>query len=232
MLVTRSNGSSLVLFDIDGTLLRRAGPAHRESLEYAVLHVAGVQSTTEGIPVAGMLDRAILHLMMAAAGMKAAQIRRAMPEVIEAAMCIYPRRCPDLRRKVCPGVRSFLRAIRRRGAVCGLVSGNLSRIGWTKMRRAGIDEHFQFGAFAEQGRSRAELAAVAIREARRKGWIGRNARIALIGDHPNDVAAARANSIVSVAVGTGIVSWDELIGSGPDLAVHDLRVLSPELLSP
>ncbi len=229
--MTTSNCPSLVLFDIDGTLLRRAGPAHRESLEYAVLRVAGVHSTTGGIPVAGMLDRDILRLMMAAGGMKPAQIRHAMPEVIETAMRIYPRRCPDLSRKLCPGVRSFLRAIRRRGAVCGLVTGNLSRIGWTKMRRAGIEEHFQFGAFAEQGRSRAQLAALAIAEARRKGWIARNSKIALIGDHPNDVAAARANSIVSVAVGTGVVSWDELTGSGPDLAVPDLRALSPEFLS-
>lgn len=224
--------SPLVLFDIDGTLLRRAGPAHRETLEQAIWRVAGVRTTTNGIPVAGMLDRDILRQMMAAAGMKPAEIRAAMPEVIAAAMRIYPRRCPDLRRKVCPGVRSFLRALVRRGAVCGLVTGNLSHIGWTKMRRAGIDSHFRFGAFAEQGRTRADLVGIAIREARKQGWISRRSRIALVGDHPNDVVAARANSILSIAVGTGIVSWDELTGSGPDLAVTDLRFLSPEILAP
>jgi phosphoglycolate phosphatase-like HAD superfamily hydrolase len=221
---------SLVLFDIDGTLLRRAGPAHRESLERAILRVAGVHSTTVGIPVAGMLDRDILFQMMSAAGMKPAAIRRAMPEVIKSAMRIYPRRCPDLTSKLCPGVRSFLGAIRRHGAICGLVTGNLSHIGWTKMRRAGIDHHFSFGAFAEQGRTRAELASIAIAEARRNGWIESGARIALVGDHPNDVAAARANSIVSVAVGTGVVSWDELTGAGPDFAVANLKELSPEML--
>ena len=220
---------SLVLFDIDGTLLRRAGPAHRESLERAVLRVAGVRSTTDGIPVAGMLDRDILRLMMTASGMRPGEIRKAMPEVVETAMRIYPRRCPDLRRKLCPGVRGFLRTIRRHGAVCGLVTGNLSRIGWTKMRRAGIEEHFRFGAFAEQGRSRAELAAIAIREARRNRWIPRDAKITLIGDHPNDIAAARSNRIFSLAVATGVVSWDELSAAGPDLAVSDLKRLSPEL---
>ncbi|MBE0658711.1 MAG: HAD family hydrolase [Bryobacteraceae bacterium] len=227
-----SSDTSLVLFDIDGTLLRRAGPAHRESLEHAVWRVARVRTTVDGIPVAGMLDREILRQMMSAGGMKPGEIRAAMPDVIEAAMRIYPRRCPDLSRKLCPGVRAFLRALARRGAVCGLVTGNLSRIGWTKMRRAGIEAHFRFGAFAEQGRTRAELARLAIREARKQGWIGRRSRIALVGDHPNDVAAARANSIVSVAVGTGVVSWEELTGSGPDLAVTDLRFLSPEILAP
>jgi len=222
--------SSLVLFDIDGTLLRRAGPAHRESLERAILRVTGTVTTTDGIPVAGMLDRDILARMMSAAGMKPAIIRRALPEVVQSAMRIYPRRCPDLTRKLCPGVRSFLGSIRRRGAICGLVTGNLSRIGWTKMRRAGIDHHFRFGAFAEQGHTRAELAAIAIADARRNGWIGPDARIALIGDHPNDIAAARANSIISVAVGTGVVSWDELTGAEPDFAVANLKELSPEML--
>lgn len=226
------SASPLVLFDIDGTLLRRAGPAHRESLERAVWRVARVKTTTDGIPVAGMLDRDILRRMMAAAGMKPAEIRAAMPEVIETAMRIYPRRCPDLTTKVCPGVRGFLRGLDRRGAVCGLVTGNLSRIGWTKMRRAGIDSHFRFGAFAEHGRTRAELARIAIRHARKQGWIGHTSPVALVGDHPNDVAAAKANSILSVAVGTGVVSWEELTGSGPDLAVADLRSLSLEMLLP
>lgn len=218
------------MFDIDGTLLRRAGPAHRESLERAVFRVTGRRATIDGIPVAGMLDRDILAQMMSAAGMDEAETQRAMPDVIQTAMRIYPRRCPDLTRKLCPGVRSFLNAIRRRGAICGLVTGNLSRIGWTKMRRAGLDHHFRFGAFAEQGRSRAELASIAIAEARRKRWIGTDAKIALVGDHPNDIAAARANAIVSVAVGTGVVSWEELTGAGPDFAVPNLKLFPPEML--
>jgi phosphoglycolate phosphatase len=179
-----------------------------------------------------MLDRDILRLMMRASGLSHKAIREAMPAVMETAMRIYPRRCPDLRRKVCPGVRGFLRDLRRHGAICALVTGNLSRIGWTKMRRAGIEEYFRFGAFAEQAGSRAALAALAIRHARREGWIGRDSKIALVGDHPNDVAAARKNGIVSVAVGTGVVSWDELLGAGPDLPVSDLRQLPPRMLLP
>jgi hypothetical protein len=45
----------LFLFDIDGTLLRRSGPHHRQALERAVERVAGVRVSADGIPVAGML---------------------------------------------------------------------------------------------------------------------------------------------------------------------------------
>jgi hypothetical protein len=43
---------ALVLFDIDGTLVRRAGPNHREALVHAIRRVTGLESTTDGIPVA------------------------------------------------------------------------------------------------------------------------------------------------------------------------------------
>jgi phosphoglycolate phosphatase-like HAD superfamily hydrolase len=216
---------ALVLFDIDGTLIRRAGPHHREALVEAIRRVAHVETTTEGVPVAGMLDREILKTMMSRAGMPGRAIQRAMPEVITRAQSIYVRRVPDISRKVCPGVRSLLRRLQGRGAVIGLVTGNLSRIGWRKMARTGLRPYFRFGAFAEMAHSRAGLVRIAIREARREQWIGRGSAITLIGDHPNDVLAAQANGIRSVAVGTGIVAQKELRSHSPDIFVPDLRAL-------
>ena len=75
--------------------------------------------------------------------------------------------CRTFRRKVCPGVRDLLRRLTARGVVIGLVTGNLSRIGWRKMERAGLRPYFRFGAFAEMARDRAGLVRIAIRRARR-----------------------------------------------------------------
>jgi phosphoglycolate phosphatase len=221
---------ALVLFDIDGTLIRRAGAHHREALVEAIRRTAHVETTTEGVPVAGMLDRDILMTMMGRAGMPRSEIRRAMPEVIKRAQSIYVRGVPDLARKVCPGVRGLLGRLSRRGVVIGLVTGNLSRIGWRKMERAGLRPYFRFGAFAEMARDRAGLVRIAIRHARRERWIGRDSNISLIGDHPNDVLAAQANGIRAVAVGTGIVSLEELESHAPHVAVPDLRKLEIEML--
>jgi phosphoglycolate phosphatase len=216
---------ALVLFDIDGTLIRRAGPHHREALVEAIRRTAHVETTTEGVPVAGMLDREILTSMMLSAGMPRSAIQRVMPEVVARAQSIYVRRVPDISKKVCPGVRSLLRRLTARGVVIGLVTGNLSRIGWRKMERAGLRPYFRFGAFAELARDRAGLVRIAIRRAREERWIGRDSAITLIGDHPNDVLAAKANRIRVVAVGTGIVPLEELQSHAPDIAVPDLRCL-------
>jgi phosphoglycolate phosphatase len=42
-----------ILFDIDGTLVRKSGARHREALVEAIRIVTGVETTTDGIPLQG-----------------------------------------------------------------------------------------------------------------------------------------------------------------------------------
>lgn len=221
---------ALVLFDIDGTLLRRAGPHHRQALVEAVRRVTGIETTTQNVPVQGMLDRDILAEMLRQAGASPRLIRRKMPEMVAHAQRIYARSCPDLRRKVCPGARMLLYKLSRRGITTGLVTGNLTRIGWKKMERAGLSHYLRFGAFAELARDRAGLVRIAVQQARREGWINGRSPVVLIGDHPNDILAARANRVRAIAVATGLVCAEELATHSPDVLVPDLRALSMEML--
>jgi phosphoglycolate phosphatase-like HAD superfamily hydrolase len=220
----------LVLFDIDGTLVRRSGPHHREALVEAVRRITGIDTTTDDVPVAGMLDRDILTIMMQRAGMKAAAIRTAMPDIVARAQYLYARTCPDLKSKVCPGVKRLLPRILKRGIVTGLVTGNLTRIGWKKLERAGLKPYFRFGAFAEVAKDRAGLVKIAMREARLQKWIAKGSRVTLIGDHPNDVNAARKNGVRSIAVATGPATYAELLEHAPDVLLPDLRALDLEML--
>lgn len=216
---------ALVLFDIDGTLVRRAGPHHREALVAAIRRVTGLETTTDGIPVQGMLDPDILTVMMRRAGVARAAIRESMPEVLRAAERHYLKVCPPLHGKHCPGVELVLERLTRRGILLGLVTGNLTRIGWRKLERAGLRPYFRFGAFGEMARTRAGLASLAVREARRRGWIDRRAPVSLIGDAPSDVIAARANRIRAIAVQTGITPVVELRAQEPDFLLANLRHL-------
>lgn len=216
---------ALTLFDIDGTLVRRAGPHHREALVHAVRRVTGLESTTDGIPVQGMLDPDILAIMMRTAGAKRAAIREAMPEVLRAAERHYLRVCPRLAGKHCPGVEPALEKLTRRGILLGLVTGNLTRIGWRKLERAGLREYFRFGAFGEMARTRGGLVRIAVREAHQRGWITREAPVSLIGDAPADILAARENCIRAISVQTGITPPEELEALRPDVFLKDLRQL-------
>jgi len=205
--------------------VRRAGPHHREALVEAVRAVTGLNTTTEGIPVHGMLDPDILTLMMRAAGWDDNQIDSVMPSVIVAAQDIYQHSVPDLRDKLCPGAADLLAHLQHRGLVLALVTGNLTRIGWRKLERAGLSQYFRFGAFGEMAKTRGGLARLAIEQARREGLIRADSPISLVGDAVQDVQAARENGIRAIAVRTGITPPEDLEAARPDLLLEDLTQL-------
>jgi phosphoglycolate phosphatase-like HAD superfamily hydrolase len=216
---------ALVLFDIDGTLVRRAGPHHREALVHAVRRVTGRETTTEGIPVQGMLDPDIVRVMMRKAGARGPEVLSAMPEVLRAAERHYLRVCPELYGKHCPGVVPLLERLTRHGVLLGLVTGNLTRIGWRKLERAGLHGYFRFGAFGEMAKTRNALARMAIREARAKNWISGGVPMSLIGDAPQDIEAARGNGLRAISVRTGITPVEDLEKLQPDLLLRNLHEL-------
>ncbi len=223
--------SAVCFFDIDGTLVRRSGPHHRLALEAAASQVTGLRALTENIPVHGMMDCKILELMLVEAGMTLENIRAAMPQLVRSAQSHYLGNSPySLRHRVCPGARAALQRLRAQGIPMGLVTGNLSRIGWRKMQKAGLRTYFAFGSFAEQAEDRAGLLKRALHDARRRGWIGPRTRVWHVGDHENDILAAQANGVGSIAVATGLSPVRNLSALSPDYLLRDLRALRVEKL--
>jgi phosphoglycolate phosphatase-like HAD superfamily hydrolase len=78
--------------------------------------------------------------------------------------------------------------------------------------------------------TRAGLARFAIREARKRGLASASTVVSLIGDHPNDIEAAKMNNIRSIAVATGTTTREQLAVHQPDVLVSDLRSLGLESL--
>ncbi len=222
-----SKAEALVLFDIDGTLLTKAGAEHRLALIEGIRRVTGISTSFNGITPTGMLDRDIISLMMRSAGASERAIKGGMREIVRECQAVYARACSEsLMDRVCPGIVPFVRNLRDRGAVLGVVTGNLSQIGWRKLELAGLREFFALGAFAEDGRTRVRLAKIAAQRARKLGMVSKTARVSLIGDHPNDVAAAQANGFQSIAVATGLIPIEQLQATGADFVVPTVEDLN------
>ncbi len=222
---------ALVLFDIDGTLMRGAGQHHKDALIQGIRKVTGLETHLEGVPTAGMLDRDLIVTMLRAAGHSQNRIRTALRQIVAECQNAYLSNCRhDLSPFVCRGVREFIAALNARGAVLGLVTGNFSQIGWRKMELAGLRPYFAVGAFAEDGSTRARLARIAAQRARKQALVTTQSRVTLIGDHMNDVAAAKANGFQSVAVATGVTPLEELRASQPDYLVQNLNELKVDEL--
>jgi phosphoglycolate phosphatase-like HAD superfamily hydrolase len=215
---------ALVHFDIDGTLVRRAGPHHKQALVDAVKLVTGRSSTLDNVPTHGMLDGDLVRAMLD--GLSDAEIVAVFPALIAMAERCYTENCPvDLTDKLCPGVHALLEQLDRLAIPAGLVTGNFTAIGWKKMELAGLRSYFRLGAFADHGETRADLVAHALRQAMAAGLIDSATRVSLIGDHPNDIRAARAHGIQAIATATGLCPYQELCAEKPDIAVRDLTEL-------
>ena len=226
-----NKATALVLFDIDGTLMRGAGQHHKQALIEGIRRGTNIATHLENVATAGMLDRDLIEGMLRAAGCSKHRARLALQRIMAECQNAYVRTCTaDLSRYVCWGVRPFLAELKEKGAALGLVSGNLSRIGWKKVELAGLHSYFSLGAFAEDGKTRARLARIAAQRARQQRLVTGSCRITLIGDHINDVQAAKANGFQSVAVATGVTPLEQLRAAEPDYLVRDLTELKLEHL--
>ncbi len=219
----------LFLFDIDGTLLYRMPPAHRQAVCDAATEVFGVTIGPDGLgQTAGMTDTAIAKRALLAAGVSARDIAAGLPRFFEVASSAYMRHVPpDLRPYHTPHAEDALRWLAEHGAALGLVTGNIQGIAWTKLRAAGLSEYFVCGAFGDEAEARQELPPLAVqraREAFRRDFAP--SHIYVVGDTPADIACGAACALRTVAVATGpIHSLDELRHHRPDFAFEDLRGL-------
>lgn len=225
----------LFLFDIDGTLVRRMPPVHRMAICEAARDVYGVEIEIEGLgTTAGMTDTAITRRALLAAGVADGEIAPQLPTFFAATADAYERLVPDdLTAYLTPHVVEALEWLVEAGASLGLVTGNIERIGWVKLRAAGLAGYFGCGAFGDEAEAREDLPPLAV--ARAHETFGRRfgqQETYVVGDTPSDVACGAANGLRTVAVATGpIHSLDELRACGAEFAFDDLRgLLSLELL--
>jgi phosphoglycolate phosphatase len=203
----------LALFDIDGTLVARAGRAHSEALAAAIREVHGLdpRDLREHIDPAGRTDGEIARLILLTLGVSAARIDELADEVREVCCRIYAQTCPpDLSASVIPGIPEVLSWLGERDAVTlGLLTGNFEPVARLKLVRAGLGGWFRNapGAFGSDSEDRAALPAIA---RRRAGHAAREETI-VIGDTPRDIACARADGVRCVAVATGQYGPEALV---------------------
>lgn len=215
--------STLVLFDIDGTLLLSGG-AGKRALNQAFREVFGVADAFDQIPVAGRTDRLIFDDALLRAGLTATSALR------EAFFARYHDLLereivhPGPRKGLMPGVRTLLADLDgRSGVACALLTGNFARAAQIKLEHFGLWQYFVCGAFGDDAPDRNALVPVAMDRARRKGVVVRSSmEVVVVGDTPLDIECAKAAGARSVAVATGSYNEASLREHGADTVLADL----------
>jgi phosphoglycolate phosphatase-like HAD superfamily hydrolase len=213
---------TILLFDLDGTLVTTGGAGRRSMQEAFRVHTDHPDVFAE-FDFGGMTDLGIVRAGLERVGR--AFERELAAAILETYLSVLPdevERAADY--TVLPGVRDVLEAVRDRQHVAvGLGTGNIERGAHVKLSRGGLGSYFSFGGFGSDAEDRVELLTRgAERGATALGRALEACRVVIIGDTPRDVAAARAMGAFALAVATGGHEVERLRALGANEAVPDL----------
>lgn len=223
----------LVLFDIDGTLIRTGGAGVKAFAKVFATEF-GAEDGFERLKFAGRTDLSLVREFFGAHQIPAT------PENFERFFERYVFWLDQIlatsKTEVCPGVREFLEELRQLQSppLLALLTGNIRLGAEIKLRHFGLWELFATGAFADDSEDRNRIAAIAMQRGSRV--LGKNLRgdqVLIIGDTPLDIGCGRAIGARVLAVATGGAKLEEILPHRPDWAVKDLRqVRARELCLP
>jgi phosphoglycolate phosphatase-like HAD superfamily hydrolase len=211
----------LILFDIDGTLVR-GGPA-KSAFVRAMEETFGTARHADKVLFAGKTDPQIAREILVGAGRDRATIDRGLPELWERYLGHLEQALPTDPMTVLPGVQVLLDALAAQSDIgVGLVTGNIVGGARLKLDSARLWAHFEVGGYGSDHEERDELPPIALGRAREHwGRVIEADRAVIVGDTPRDVACGRACGMRTVAVATGMFSASELRSTGADHVVED-----------
>jgi phosphoglycolate phosphatase len=218
----RSTRPTVILFDVDGTLVTTGG-AGRRAMERAFERIHGRADAIDGLNLGGMTDRAIVRQGLRRIGVDdhEATIDAFLPRYLEV---LADEMATATGCRALPGVEAAVdAALSCEGIAAGLGTGNLEAGARLKLERVGLADRFPFGGFGCDHEVRDVLIRVgAERGAALLGAPFTDCRVVVVGDTPKDVAAARAIGAECVAVATGSFAVEALREAGAHHAVRDL----------
>ncbi len=219
----------LVLFDIDGTLLR-GGPA-KKAFELAMEAVFGTAGPIAGHDFSGKTDPQIARELLRKEGLSDREIDEGSDPLWEAYLRELEARLKDHPMTVLPGVQPLLDRLREIPEVAlGLLTGNIVEGARLKLGSVGLAEYFEVGGYGSDSEVREDLPAVAMGRAREVwGADFPPSSVVVVGDTPRDVACGKHGGTRTVAVATGRHGVDRLLEEGPDSVLADLTDLDRSL---
>ena len=218
------------LFDIDGTLLACTDATHYFAFCDTLTHLAGRPLNLDDVVTHGNTDIGILRDALIRNGIDDASWRPQLAEARERMCRFVAAREGNLCPEVLPGVKKVLAHLSALGTVLGVASGNLGEIGWMKLKQCGLEGYFSFGGFSDPYEYRCDVFRAALEEARKR--TRPDAAVCVFGDTPADVQAAHENGMDSIAVASGIYTFQQLVAASPSLCLHSLTELFADEAKP
>jgi phosphoglycolate phosphatase len=213
---------TLLLFDIDGTLLRAEG-ATLKAINRTFRELFGVQQIIEVGSLIGATDYGIFK-NTAKKLLGRQLLDNELKAVEKRYLELLPGELAIANFHIKPGIEELLLLLSaKKDIILGVETGNLEAGAFMKLKRGEIDRYFKIGGFGSDSENRVQIIRKAIERASRlNGGAVKPENIFVIGDSPNDIKAGKEAGAVTIGVGTGLLSKEEVLAAEPSFYFDDL----------
>lgn len=207
----------LVLFDIDGTLIRDNGAA-RDAFAEALREIYGHSPELHRFDFSGRTDPEITWMVLEESGLSKEEVEQGLERLWVHYLDGLKARIDRSSVRLMPGIEALLEVLsEREDVILALLTGNIEPGARTKLSPFDLNRFFPFGAFGSDSRFRNELPPVALARAREHGHDHLSSEdLVVIGDSIYDVQCAVPHRARSVAVATGVTPAEMLRAESPD----------------
>ncbi|MBS1902227.1 MAG: HAD family hydrolase [Bacteroidetes bacterium] len=216
------NSHTLLLFDIDGTLvLYRDDFPHRMFEEMTSMFFDRPVSLAD-YRFSGKTDKLIISEVSALAGVTATELESREADIVEWIPKRLEEHIDESTFELLPNVRSILDQLAARpNTTLALLTGNLPRCAELKLGQFGLMKYFEFGAYGIESRDRNDLGPIALRKFQEsKGF--EPSDVVIVGDALPDIHVAKHIDARVLVTLTGRTTRDEVLPHEPDHIFDDL----------
>ncbi len=208
------NRMKLILFDIDGILIRSKSMNITSKLMEKYFHVKPFETK---IYMEGKTFRWILKERLIEAGIKDPEKNPKFREALEDIAPINEAIKKGIKIEKIKNVENLIKLLLERKHILGLLTGNTEKSAEIKLRRVKLWDYFKIGAFGSEIDNRSDLVDIAIKDAENKTGIKfKKEDILIIGDTVEDIKCAISNQVKIVAIATGLETLEKLKSKNPD----------------
>jgi phosphoglycolate phosphatase-like HAD superfamily hydrolase len=221
----KSHPIKLLLFDIDGTLVRGKTAMYYKLFEELVHDLWEKEISLNGYSFSGRTDKEIIAHIADLAEISEDEFERAEEELISH----FPKRLERIISKesfeLLPNVVPLLEELSaREDMLVALLTGNLPECAQLKLGIYDLEKYFEFGVYGIESRNRNDLGPIALHRAEEhtngKKFEGRD--VVIIGDAVNDVLCAQAIGAKCIVTLTGKTLREEIDPLMPDHILPNL----------
>lgn len=216
------NSHTLLLFDIDGTLVLYTDDFPHRMFEEMTDHFFGKTVSLDDYRFSGKTDKLIISEVAALAGVTETELAEREEEIVEWVPMRLEEHLDDSTFELLPNVKAILDELSTRpDTTLALLTGNLPRCAELKLEQFGLMRYFEFGAYGIESRDRNDLGPIALKKfADAKGFAADD--VVIVGDALPDIHVAKHIDARVLVTLTGRTTREEVLPHEPDHIFDDL----------